>query len=56
MVFIHERKTYFADYKSNTLGKAHDFYDQANMDASIKDKRYDLQYMIYSVAAERYFR
>jgi exodeoxyribonuclease V beta subunit len=55
LVFIHDGKIYVADYKSNTLGKAPRFYDHASMSECMQAKRYDLQYMIYSVAVHRYF-
>ncbi len=56
LLFIYRKKVYLLDYKSNTLGKAPRFYDQANMCQAMKDHRYDLQYLIYSVAAHRYMQ
>ena len=55
LVFIHDRKVYVLDYKSNTLGKSPRFYDQEVMAKCMKDSRYDLQYMIYSTAVHRFF-
>lgn len=56
LLFIHNRKVYVLDYKSNTLGKSPSCYDRQHMTAAIKDNRYDLQYLIYSVAAHRYMQ
>jgi exodeoxyribonuclease V beta subunit len=56
LMFIHEKKVYVLDYKSNTLGKAPRFYNQQNMTEAMQHSRYDLQYLIYSVAAHRYMQ
>ncbi|GEM_PF-523517 len=56
LVYEHDRSFYVVDYKSNTLGRTPGRYDQDGMGACIRDHRYDLQYMIYAVAAQRYFR
>jgi exodeoxyribonuclease V beta subunit len=56
LLFIHNKKIYVLDYKSNTLGKAPHFYDQTHMTQAMQDNRYDLQYLIYSVAAHRYMK
>lgn len=55
LVFMHDRKIYVLDYKSNTLGKAPRFYDQDGMTDAMVQNRFDLQYMIYSTAIHRYF-
>jgi exodeoxyribonuclease V beta subunit len=55
LVFIHEHKVYVLDYKSNTLGKSPRFYSQAPMTECMQERRYDLQYMIYSTAVHRFF-
>lgn len=56
LLFVHEKKVYVLDYKSNTLGKAPRFYDRQHMDRAMQEHRYDLQYMIYAVAAHRYMQ
>jgi exodeoxyribonuclease V beta subunit len=56
LLFMHNKKVYVLDYKSNTLGKSPRFYDNANMNLCMKSHRYDLQYAIYSVAAHRFMR
>ena len=53
LVFEHEGRYYVADYKSNRLGAADDAYtDEALRDAVLK-KRYDLQYVLYTLALHR---
>jgi exodeoxyribonuclease V beta subunit len=52
--FIHQHRIYVLDYKSNLLGKAPRHYDQHSMAEKMREARYDLQYLIYSVAAHRY--
>lgn len=56
LLFIYEKKIYVLDYKSNTLGKAPRFYDRPPMDIAMQEHRYDLQYLIYTVAAHRYMQ
>ena len=56
LVFVHDNKVYVLDYKSNTLGRSPAFYQQSFMTNCMHSSRYDLQYMIYSVAVHRYFR
>ncbi len=56
LLFIHNKKVYVLDYKSNTLGKAPRFYSHDNMHQAMIENRYDLQYSIYSVAAHRYMQ
>ncbi|MFO1348213.1 MAG: UvrD-helicase domain-containing protein [Pseudomonadales bacterium] len=56
LLFIYDKKIYVLDYKSNILGKAPRYYDQSGMQEVMRDSRYDLQYLIYSVAAHRFMR
>jgi len=56
LLFIHNKKVYLLDYKSNTLGKSPQYYDQARLSQAMKESRYDLQYLIYSVAVHRYMQ
>jgi exodeoxyribonuclease V beta subunit len=56
LLFIHNKKIYVLDYKSNTLGKAPRFYSHQHMEQEMRDNRYDLQAMIYAVAAHRYMK
>jgi len=55
LVFVHDQKIFMLDYKSNTLGRAPRFYDQAGMSNAMTQNRFDLQYTIYSTAVHRYF-
>lgn len=54
LVFEHKGKFYLADYKSNYLGDTLAGYDQAGMQKEINKRRYDLQYMLYSIALHRF--
>ncbi|MEZ5540120.1 MAG: UvrD-helicase domain-containing protein [Pseudomonadales bacterium] len=56
LLFIHNKTVYVLDYKSNTLGKTPHCYDHAAMEEAMRDSRYDLQYLTYSVAAHRYMQ
>jgi exodeoxyribonuclease V beta subunit len=54
LVFEHDGRFYVVDYKSNYLGPGPASYDQGAMAQAIGAHRYDLQYLIYSVALHRY--
>jgi len=54
LVFEYQGKYYLADYKSNFLGTSLDDYSQDNLKRAILDRRYDLQYLLYSIALHRY--
>ncbi len=56
LLFLHENKVYVADYKSNTLGAVPDAYHENAMARCMRDSRYDLQYLIYSVAVHRFMK
>ena len=56
LVFVHQNKVYLADYKSTTLGRVPNAYDQNGMHQCMRSGRYNLQYLIYTVAVNRYFR
>jgi exodeoxyribonuclease V beta subunit len=51
--FEHQGKYYVLDYKSNFLGDSDEAYTYENMEASILEHRYDLQFVIYLVALHR---
>lgn len=51
--FEHQGKYYVLDYKSNFLGDGDNAYTLENMEASILEHRYDLQFVIYLVALHR---
>ncbi|MBU0501105.1 MAG: UvrD-helicase domain-containing protein [Gammaproteobacteria bacterium] len=50
LVFEHQGRYYLADYKSNRL----EDYGPAGLRAAMAAHRYDLQYLIYTVALHRY--
>jgi exodeoxyribonuclease V beta subunit len=54
LVFRHRGYYYLADYKSNRLGLQLPDYDRAVMGHAMLSHRYDLQYMVYTVALHRF--
>ncbi|MEN8213170.1 MAG: exodeoxyribonuclease V subunit beta [Pseudomonadota bacterium] len=56
LVFEHQGRFYVADYKSNHLGHSFEDYQQAALMQAIGEHRYDLQYLIYTVALHRYLQ
>ena len=54
LVFEHQGKYYLADYKSNYLGASLEDYSRDKLERAILDRRYDLQYLLYSIALHRY--
>jgi len=56
LVFEHGGRYYVADYKSNWLGEDDGAYTQENMQKAMLEHRYDLQYVLYSLAVHRLLR
>jgi exodeoxyribonuclease V beta subunit len=54
LVFEYQGKYYLADYKSNYLGGRLEDYSEDKLKRAILDRRYDLQYLLYSIALHRY--
>lgn len=54
LIFEHQGKYFVADYKSNHLGNAYTDYHGDQLQAAMDQHRYDLQYLIYSLALHRY--
>ena len=54
LVFEYQGKYYIADYKSNFLGGRIDDYTPDKLRRAMDDRRYDLQYLLYSIALHRY--
>lgn len=54
LIFEFEGKFYVADYKSNHLGHSFEDYTPVALNQAVIDRRYDLQYLIYSIALHRY--
>ncbi|KFZ30572.1 hypothetical protein IDSA_08535 [Pseudidiomarina salinarum] len=53
LVFEHEGRFYVADYKSNYLGPDAGSYSRAAMGDKILSSRYDMQYVIYTLALHK---
>lgn len=56
LVFYHQGQYYLVDYKSNLLGLALQDYHQTQLPKVIQKQHYDLQYLLYSVALDRYLQ
>lgn len=56
LIFEHNGKFYVADYKSNFLGGVLDDYQPENLRQAVFDRRYDLQYLLYTLALHRYLK
>ncbi|MFB2685014.1 exodeoxyribonuclease V subunit beta [Shewanella mangrovisoli] len=54
LTFEYQGKFYIADYKSNHLGDNIQAYHHSALKQAIGDHRYDLQYILYSLALHRY--
>ncbi|MSQ19533.1 MAG: exodeoxyribonuclease V subunit beta [Betaproteobacteria bacterium] len=54
LVFEHEGRFFVADYKSNWLGAAIADYASPALAANIATECYDLQYLLYTLAVDRY--
>ncbi|MGB1199583.1 MAG: exodeoxyribonuclease V subunit beta [Thalassotalea sp.] len=56
LIFEHQGKYYLCDYKSNHLGNSVNDYTADKLTQSIQSHHYDLQYLIYSVALQRFLK
>ncbi len=56
LVFEYEGKYYVSDYKSNFLGGSLEDYSSEKLRQAILDRRYDLQYLLYTLALHRYLK
>lgn len=56
LTFEYQGQFYIADYKSNHLGDDLTHYGFDAMRGAIRSHRYDLQYIIYTLALHRYLR
>jgi exodeoxyribonuclease V beta subunit len=54
MVFEHGGRYYLVDWKSNHLGYRVEEYDRAALKAAMERQLYPLQYLLYTVALNRY--
>ncbi len=56
LIFCRDGRWYFADYKSNFLGKTVADYQPAKLSIALAKSHYYLQYLIYMVALHRYLQ
>ena len=56
LVFRHQGRFYIVDYKSNHLGDRFADYARERLGAVMAAHRYDLQYLVYTVALHRYLK
>ncbi len=56
LVFEHGGRYYVLDWKSNHLGYAPSDYGPASLQATMAEHSYHLQYLLYSLAVERYLK
>ena len=56
LTFEHDGKFYIADYKSNHLGDDFECYEFKHLIQAMMDHRYDLQYILYSLALHRFLK
>jgi len=54
LTFEHQGQFYIADYKSNHLGDKYSDYTHSAMANAIDSHRYNLQYILYTLALHRY--
>lgn len=54
LLFEHNGKYYILDWKSNHLGNSTENYYRKNLEEAMKGSNYNLQYMIYTIAAKRW--
>jgi len=54
LVFRHRQRFYLVDYKSNRLGDRLAAYEHESLRATVRRNRYDLQYLIYTLALHRF--
>lgn len=54
LLFCHEGRYYILDWKSNYLGNQPENYTPGNLARDMERKLYPLQYLIYTVAVNRY--
>ena len=53
LVFEWQGRWYVADYKSNWLGPDHGWYTAERMTETVRSRRYDMQYVLYTLALHR---
>ena len=56
LIFEDQGRYYLVDYKSNYLGNCLEDYRYENLQSEMNTRRYDLQYMLYSLALHRFLQ
>jgi exodeoxyribonuclease V beta subunit len=56
LVFEHDGRWFILDWKSNHLGEKPADYARAPLAAAMREQAYHLQYLLYTVALDRYLR
>ncbi|MDQ6963937.1 MAG: exodeoxyribonuclease V subunit beta, partial [Mariprofundales bacterium] len=56
LLFLHNGRFYIIDYKSNHLGERLNDYRPEALQQAVWSRRYDLQYLIYTLAIHRYLK
>ena len=56
LVFFHQGKYYFADWKTNWLGTSEAAYDGASLERAMEDHDYPLQAALYAEALRRHLK
>ena len=56
LVFYFENQYYILDWKSNTIGNIQSDYTPDNINLEMKKHQYQLQYLIYTVALNKYLK
>ncbi|MGZ6330628.1 MAG: 3'-5' exonuclease, partial [Parachlamydiaceae bacterium] len=56
LIFEHQGKFYFLDWKSNRLGPSSDWYTEEHLDEAMQQHDYYLQAKIYQEALKRYLK
>lgn len=56
LVFEYDGRFYIADYKSNLLGSSLADYAPERLRRAMRERRYDLQYLLYILALHRYLQ
>lgn len=54
LFFEYEGRYYILDWKTNHLGSTVESYSGTAVEAAMRDNNYDLQYLIYTLAAKKY--
>ena len=54
LVYRYKGRFFIVDYKSNYLGRKPGDYNRQNLISAVSEHRYDIQYLIYTLALHRY--